>query len=434
MDQQDLKRNISVLLWVGGLFGLGFGIYDLALPLYLKSRGFDALQGSVVFAVPAAISVILHIWAGRLSDRVGRKRFYSLSLLGSAVVSFVTPAVPYLAPQILLKSLRDACVQVRAALHRVFLYEAAKSRFINLVGRTEGVQVFFQSIGYVVVGYGLSGVLPAAWSGPGDGEGYLPVLILGGVLFLAAFAVFSRGLREEFTPGPSEKSSFLRELLSLKLDSRLYVLMAGMFIFSVGIGVCHSYIMYHFWQDKFGVSRMGVGWIMALHRLSFAVPLFFAGGIVRGMLYTHRRLAMVLLLCVEGVSIAAAGMISVFWLALGVWLIHDLFGAGIWMPIRDSLLQRYCRGRVRGTDTAKATALSQAGAVFGTMLGGWCYMPSTGEALRRAVPWIGSGGACYGLPFVVGGLTMLVAAAVLVVLLLIDPEERGEAGESPAAP
>ncbi len=427
MNKPRLRRNIVVLLWVSALYGLAIGTYELALPLYLRSHGFTAMAGSLVFAVPVAATIILRLCVGRISDRLGRKLFYSLSLLGSAISTLLTPFFPHIIPQIALKSVRDGSGAVRLAMQTVFLYEAAKTKFLALIGKLNGVQLFFHSLGLVIVGYGLGWVLPGAWSGSAEGEGYLPVLIFSGLAALLAFALLAWGLREKFPARQTKSVPFLKELISLKLDPRLYVLMLSMLIFNIGLGTTHSYIMYQFWLDKFSVGRVGAGWIMAVHRFSFAVPLFFAGSIVRGPLYRHRRLAMIVFVCLEGIVIAAAGMIPILYLALAVWLLHDLAGAGLWQPIRDSLLQRYCRGQVRGTDTAKAFALAQVGYVCGAVLGGWCYTSQAGDFLRSALPLIGGQGPCYGLAFLVGGAINVLSTIPLFALLLIDPEERGEA-------
>ena len=419
MDKLDSRRNVQVLLWAGIMFGLTLGIYELALPLYMASRGFTPLQGSLVFAVSAGVSIVFRLWVGRISDRLGRKAFYSLSLLGAGVASLLTPLFPFVTAQIVLKSLREACVRTRDALHSVFLYETAKEKFIAVLGRTEGAKVFFWAVGMVLTGYGLQWAL--------GGGGYLPVLVVGGVVCLAAAALSAMGLRETYRPGRPAGSSFFRELVSLRLDPRLYVLMAFMLVFSMSIGASHTYVMFKFWKDKFGLGAIGVGWIMAGHRLTFALPMYFVGAVVRGRMHRHRRLAMILMVCFEGVVLAASGMISVFSVALVVWLLHDLLGAGLWVPIRDSLLQRYCRGEVRATDTSKALALGEVGFVLGALLGGWCYGPQAAQWLRLVLPLPAGDGALYGLPFVVGGAFMLLSALPLLALLVIDPEERGEA-------
>jgi len=429
MDQRDSSRNFRVLILSSSLFGLAFGIYDLALPLFMHASGFTALQGSLVFAVPLGVSIVLRLWIGRFSDFLGRKVFYTLSMFGAAVCSFLTPFFPIVSAQVGLRSLWMACQSMRDTLHSVFLYETAKEKFISIVGKTNAAHLVFQAAGLILVGYGLGWVLPGK---AGAQENYMPVLMLSSAAALAASAALAIGLREQFRTAPLQTSVFLKELVSVEFDARLYVLMAAMIVFSIGLGTCHTYTMYVFWQDRFGISRSGMGWLMAAHRLAFAVSSFMAGFVVRGWVHKHRRGVMMALICVQGVTTAAAGIIPQFWPALVVWLMHDLLGAGVWSPIRQSLLQRYSRGHVRGTDTAKALAIGEAGMIVGALLAGWLYRPEAAALVRAAIPLPGGDKAHLGLPFLVGGVITVVSVVPLLALLVMDPEERGEAATNAA--
>ncbi|MDP6439326.1 MAG: hypothetical protein QGH74_06810 [Candidatus Brocadiia bacterium] len=428
MKQLDLRRNLTVLTWVSAFYGLAFGIYDLALPLHLHSRGFTGMTGSLVYAVPILVCIVVRLWVGPLSDRLGRKLFYGLALLGNALSSLLTPFLPWVAGQVALRSLRDASVAVRDTVHSIVLYETAKRRFIGVLGRIGGVQILSQCLGFLIVGYGLTWLVPRAAGGETGKEGYGPVLVLSGVMLLGVTALFARGFKEQVSAGGgSGDSSFLGDLLRLRLDNRLYVMMLSILIFNLGFAACHTYIMFVFWPDKFAVTRAGMGWIMFAHRLLLALPMLAVGRIVRGPLHRHRRLLMIVSLLLQSATIVAAGVIPLFWLALGIWLLHDLLGAGVWFPIRSELLQRYCRGHVRGADTSKALALAQVGSLAGVLLAGWCYMPRTGNLVRGLFGMAAQARQVYGLAFVVGGIIMALSVLPLLLLLVIDPEERGEA-------
>ena len=82
-----MKRNFVVLLAVSVLFGLAFGVYELALPLFLKSRGFSPVAGSLVFAVPALCAILMRLSAGHASDRLGRKGVNTFALALCGVVT-----------------------------------------------------------------------------------------------------------------------------------------------------------------------------------------------------------------------------------------------------------------------------------------------------------------------------------------------------------
>ena len=141
---------------------------------------------------------------------------------------------------------------------------------------------------------------------------------------------------------------------------------------------------------------------------------------------------MIVSLLLQSATIVAAGVIRELWLALGIWLLHDLLGAGFWFPIRSELLQRYCRGHARAADTSKALAVAQVGLLAGMLLAGWCYMVRTGDLVRSLFGMAAEARPVYGLAFVVGGIIMALSALPLLLLPVIDPEERGEATASGA--
>jgi MFS family permease len=431
MRTSDLRRNLNVLIGVSILYGLAFGIYDLALPLYLHSRGFSGMTGGLVYAAPVLACIVVRLWVGPLSDRFGRKAFYGLGIAGGAVSSLLTPVLPWLGAQMALRCLRDACASVRDTLHGVILYEGFRRHFIALLGRIGAAELAAQSVGFLIVGYGTGRLLP----GP-DGDAvaagrYTPVLILSGVLLLGATALLKAGFREPPMAPVAARSSFLSEMVRMRLDRRLYAMMLSILIFNVGLGASHTYLMYAFWVDKFGVGRVGMGWLMFVHRVLFALPMFFVGHIVRGRLHRRRRWLMATAFILQGACIAASGLLPTLGAALAVWLLHDLVGAGFWLPIQGELMQRYCSSESRGADSSKALALTQAGLLAGVPLGGWCYGPHAGARVHGLLGTAGPSAPIYGLPFVAGGLLMALAAVPVLGLIGMDPE--GSPAARPAA-
>ena len=86
--------------------------------------------------------------------------------------------------------------------------------------------------------------------------------------------------------------------------------------------------------------------------------------------------------------------------ATGVWLLHDLIGAGIWAPIQNTIVQQYSRPDSRGLDVGRVAAIGLVGAIFGPFIAGYL-----------AGIWIGG-------PFFVSGALMVLAAAPLAALRL----------------
>ncbi|HRU07420.1 MAG TPA: hypothetical protein P5137_16775, partial [Candidatus Brocadiia bacterium] len=97
--------------------------------------------------------------------------------------------------------------------------------------------------------------------------------------------------------------------------------------------------------------------------------------------------------------------VGALWVAVGVWLIHDLLGMGVWLPIQQELLQRYGGAATRGRDISLSQALGALGAVAAPFVAGW------------AREWPGlPGGVAINLPFVLSGLGVLLSAAPLLAL------------------
>lgn len=412
-----MTRNFYVLLVIGLFVGLSLGVYELALPLYLKARAFSPVAGSLVFAVSALCALVMRLLVGHISDRLGRKRPYLGAILLAAVSTLATPFFHVFIIQAILKSLGDAAAEARRTLHAVLLYESAPGRFLDFIGKTQGAEMFFQALGALTVGLGLGG-----WSqaGTDDTRGLL-ILLLGSAaaLFLCCF-VAGNWLVETREASRQKGRIYLSDLPELvRLDPRLLVLTAAMFVFNIGLGATHCYIMPLFFQDKFGVSYSSLGWIMCLHRASIALPLVLAGQFLRGRLLRHEKAVIGGFLFFEGLSLLAAGLLPWFWWATVIWLLHDFFGAGVWSPINSALMQRYSREHARGNDVALSMSASYVGFVVGALLGGFLYTSTAGRLVREAVG-LGGSGPIRGLPFAAGGLLMMLAVPFYIWLHFID--------------
>jgi predicted MFS family arabinose efflux permease len=250
-------------------------------------------------------------------------------------------------------------------------------------------------------------------------------LLIGAAGLLTIAAVLSGvGLRNVVAPDrdrPRLRLCHLPELL--RLDPRLRLITLAMFLFYIGLGATHCYIMPLFFRDKFGVSYGTLGWILCLHRLSISIPLLLAGQIVRGRAVAGAKFIVALFMTLEGLALVLAGLLPGFWWATGVWLFHDFFGAGIWSPVNNTLMQRYSRGHARGNDVALSMSASYLGFVLGAVLGGLLYTERAAALLRGLLPLPGSG-PVYGLPFIVGGLFMTLACPFYIYLHFVDKDKN----------
>ncbi len=378
-----MGRNVRVLLVVSVLFGVAGGIYEIVLPYYLKDQGLSFTNMGYVFAASTLAMFVVRIGLGGLADRWGSKRLYAVAVASVALACFGTPLTSGLALLIIFKTLREVGVLARDTAHPILLFAEGRSRFADFIGKTRGVEFFFQALGTLLAGLGwvMLGLRGMFWAAAA-------ALVL--ALLLLGLGVRTTPRRE---PAPGAK---LGTLLSFDLPRNLQVIMVANFIFSIGLSTSHSFIMPLFFTEKFGVDAAQVSTVMVLHRLTSVLPLLFAGYLSA----RHYKSVYIGAFIIEGVTIAAGGLIPNFFWAAAVWLLHDLLGAGVWIPIQSAIIQEECREGSRGLDLSKTLAFSALGGAVGPVLAGYLA------------------GISVSAPYVVSGILVTISAGVLCALKL----------------
>ncbi|MGD8239080.1 MAG: MFS transporter [Armatimonadota bacterium] len=375
-----MTRHFPLLMTVAALLGLGLGIYDFVLPFLLARWGFSFLNMGIIFAVAGVAMVFVRVYMGELSDRFGRKAFYAAALGVGAGLTFVTPMAPHMAAQMGLKSLRDASFQTFQSMHQLVLYEESTERYLDYVGKTQGAQYLAEGLGAQ-----LGGTVLAR-------RGHAAPLHIAAAAFLVAFLGFVALYRSPPVQRRRERAGSLRELFGLDLSPKLRLMTIANLIFTIGLATSHCFVMQLFFREKFGVSEATVATIMLLHRLTAALPLLVVGWVVK----RHLKAVYITFLTFEGIALLVSAFIPSFLAATIVWLTHDLFGAGIWIPIQSTLMQKHSRDGVRGRDVSKSLAIASLGWILGPMIAGAVFAHSVGA------------------PFAISGLLMVVAAVVLL--------------------
>ncbi len=389
-----MNRNIKTVLAVSILFGISTGIYEFVLPYYLKERGLSFESMGAIFAIAAAGMLVVRISMGRLADLWGRKPFYGLSLGGSALAMWLTPTSGSVAGQSALKTLREAMFLTRDTLHPVVLYEEQRDRFMDFMGKTRGMEFMFQAVGTLISGATI------VWLGTGGN------LRLAAALLAAGCVIFWAMFRERPTEEETRLTTgSLRDLFSFEMHRNLRIIMVSVFIFNIGISTSHNFIMPLFFSEKFGVSRYVVSWVMVVHRATIALPLLLAGMLA----FKNLKRVYVWALVLEGVIISTAALIPNFYGAAVVWLLHDLLGAGVWIPIQNLIIQEYTRPERRALEMGKILAYGGIGTIIGPWIAGVLSQQVNVSA-----------------PFFVSGLMMIASAGALAPLRLGRREARGE--------
>jgi len=366
-----MSRNVWVVLSVSSLFGLALGMYDLAFPYYLDRVGTSFPRMGYIFSSAALVMFLLRIYVGSISDRFGRKPFYSLSLLVGALSCFFTPLARRTGALLVLKSLRESSFVVKDTMHTVALYETARSRFMDFIARTNGAEFLSMGVGTMV-----GGLLLAL--------GYRTTFWLSSGLVAAALFVLILGFREEnFTPG----EGFRLELGHFKLPAPLWLVTASGFMLISGMATSLCFVMPLFFAKKFGASHAAVAAVLTAHRISLGLPLMY----VERFISDPSKWLYVASMAYEGLAIGLAGVIPDFGWATGVWLTHDLVGASIWLPIQKTWIQRFADPEARGRQVGLVLALTSLGWIVGPLLAGF------------------SAGRSVSLPFVVSGIVVMLA-------------------------
>jgi MFS family permease len=90
-----------------------------------------------------------------------------------------------------------------------------------------------------------------------------------------------------------------------------------------------------------------------------------------------------------------------------VWLLHDLVGAGVWLPIQNQIIQDYTRPEERALEMGKLLAFSGVGGILGT------YLSGVLADYNISAPFFVSGVLMVAAAVVLGGLRLGAVALVL---------------------
>lgn len=351
------KRNFWTLMVVSAFFGIAIGLYDFALPYYMKERGISYEGMGYVFAISFFFVLFLQVYSARLSDVSGRKPFYSLSLFFSSIFNFFTPLSAKLSLLTLLKTLRETAAAIQDTIGSVILYECvSRQRYLFLVGRTAGLNFFFQGAGIFAAGV----LMTKSYN--------LPFFLAGGVIFLS-FLIFEGGLIEKKA---NEAEASAVGGLSL-LSKELLLLTISGFIANLGVSLSHTQMMPLFFSVKYGVRENWVAILLALHRISFGLPMIFTGSWLKGkwLKVENLKWLYIIFLTLQNIAISATAYMPTFLWAAGIWLIHDVIGASVWAPVRSTLLQYFSQDETRAFQIATTGALSNIGWVIGPIIAGY---------------------------------------------------------------
>ena len=347
-----MNRNLWVIIITSAVFAVCMGIYDFAMPIYLKEINVSFANMGIIFGLSSVLIYFLRLYVGAHSDRIGRKPFYSLGVLVSALGNFLTPLFGTLIPLTAVKTVREASLIVRDTMRSILVYENGKKNFLNLISKTVGMEFFLQGVGTMIGG------LIATKS----------AFFACGIALFLSYIFFAAFFKEDFKPVKSDKAALrFKDLVKIDLPPKLKNLTLAMFIMTLGMNISHCFIMPLFFMQKFHVSVATVAVILMVHRMLLGVPMFIYGNFMKGK---NLKQIYIVTMFYEALAIGATALIPNFWVAVTVWLSHDLLGAAFWSPIQNHYVQEFAREKSRGRDVSEAVALSSLGAVIAPFIAG----------------------------------------------------------------
>ncbi len=354
-----------LLTIVSAVFGLSIGLYDFLLPLFLDHSGISYGNIGIIFSFSAIFLFFVRTYSGHISDLVGRKRVFSLSLFLCALSSFLTPFLPNVLFQALLRSFREIAKSMQETLQQLLVFDQWKDSFRHLFSWVWGFGATFQGIGTLLggvlllkLGYKWSFVIPSV------------VLFLVLILFVFKFKekhaqVGSEEVLREGKPVPLT-SFYWSSPFRHRLPKPLVLMAVSGFILGVGVSMSHAFIAPLFFLHKFSISIAWVAVIVAFHRLSLGLPMIMVGKVVKWNL----KMTTIIFILVQGILTSLTVIPSYFIGAAVLWLLHDFVGASLWIPARSTLIQHYSRDGKRGLDVGMVLSWQGLGWIFGPLIAG----------------------------------------------------------------
>ncbi len=103
MSRDLVLLSISLMTW-----GVGEGMFLIFQPLYLQQLGANPVKIGLILAAAGLMMTVVHIPAGHLADRIGRKPLLMVSWIAGMLAAFVmalAPSLPFFVIGLLMYSL-----------------------------------------------------------------------------------------------------------------------------------------------------------------------------------------------------------------------------------------------------------------------------------------------------------------------------------------
>ncbi|MBM3827808.1 MAG: MFS transporter [Actinobacteria bacterium] len=370
VTRESLPKGF-VTIWITVALDLvGFGIVVPILGRYAERFGASGLEVGLLFASFSLAQLVFSPILGKLSDRIGRKPVILISLLGTAIGSFVTGAAGALWVLFLGRILDGASGASVAVAQGAVTDVAApeeRPRLLGLLGAAFGV-------GFVV-GPALGGL--AALGGE-----HLPFFVAGTVALINAIVAFFR-LPET---RPEEARVMVRESReSEQVLVRLWGLAVAGFVAIVAFSGFESTFSL-LAGDRFDLTEAGVAAVFVGVGLTLVGVQTLLVRPVNAAWGTERSVQ-------AGLALNTAGLVVLSlaeqWPSLVVALLSLTVGQGLVTPNLSALVSGRVPDHRRGEALGFQQGVNAVGRVAGPALAGLLY-----DNVSIGAPYLVGGALC----------------------------------------
>ncbi len=385
-----MKKPFLIIFLTTALCGLSVGLFDFLYPVFLDEIGLSFKNIGWIFSVSFIFIFFIRIYFGHISDIIGRKFFYSISIFLIFFSQFTTSFCKKFFPHLIFKSLREIALTIRETLQPVIVYEVDRKNFLNFIGKMDGIWFFLSGIGIFFAGFTITKI------------GTSNSILISSIPSLLGFFLFYYLFKENSNNLEKNRKEFAPSVIFEKIQNpTLKKLVVSGFLIDFGVFISHSFFIPLFFLKKFSVSPFLVSIVLALHSLSLGLPLLITGKIIKNF---HKKFFLFGTI-VEGITISLTVFMPNFILSCVMFLLHDFFGASLWQPIYNSYIQKFSRETKRGKDTSIVFAYKSIGKILSPILAG--YLASFN----------------INYPFFFSGLVIIFAFIPILTLPELNPNE-----------
>lgn len=250
-------RRTNLALFAAGLatFGLLYCVQPL-MPEFSRDYGVSAAASALSLSLTTGVLAFAMLFAGALSDALGRKSVMTVSLLSSAVLVLLTALAPGWHSLLLLRTLLGLTLSGLPAVAMTYLSEEMHP---DSIGLGMGLYISGNAIG------GMGGRLVAGVLADFFGwrVGVATVGAIGLVAALLCWATLPAS--RHFVRQPLHLPSLLRRFAGMFRDAALPWLFATGFLLLGAFVTVYNYIGYRLLAPPYGLSQALVGAIFSVY-------------------------------------------------------------------------------------------------------------------------------------------------------------------------